>query len=117
MAPSWSLRVRSRSQARPPLDRTKFAASTSEIADLGRSWMGAVYKRMTKDVPQTRKNEYMAETVVVYTDDEGPDSAMFSAHYPEAGGCTSAARRPQRLGKTSSPASRPKDPCTYSERQ
>ena len=65
---------------------TKFAASTSEIADLGRSWMGAVYKRMTKDVPETRKNEYMAETVVVYTDDEGPDSAMFSAHYPAGNG-------------------------------
>ena len=60
---------------------TKFAASTSEIADLGRSWMGAVYTRMTMDVPQTQKNEYMAETVVIYTDDEGPDSAMFSEHY------------------------------------
>ena len=63
-------------------EATKFAASTSEIADLGRSWMGAVYKRMTMDVPQTQKNDYKAETVVVYTDDEGPDSAMFSAHYP-----------------------------------
>ena len=67
---------------------TKFAASTSEIADLGRSWMGAVYKRMTKDVPETQKNEYMSETVVVYTDDEGPDSAMFSAHYPVGGAPT-----------------------------
>ena len=69
-------------------EATKFAASTSEIADLGRSWMGAVYKRMTKDVPQTQKNENMAETVVVYTDDEGPDSAMFSEHYPEEDGVT-----------------------------